>query len=409
MRFCIICIILWAANISAFAQSITEYQQIAAENNPALKAEYKTYEAAMQKVTQQGSLADPTLSFGYFLSPIETRVGPQQATLSLTQMFPWFGTLKASKKAAAFNAESAYQRFLDAKNRLYYDVANAYYPLYELARLKEIEQENLKILSTFKQIAIIKYENAEGALADVLRVKLMINKSQTDLSILAQKQKPLRIAFNKLLNRDDTIEVLVPDTIFIKSQLLEPTISKDNPLIEALDLKVKASEEQVLLAKKQGLPKIGLGLNYVVVNERTDMVPANNGRDAIMPMLTLGLPINRKKYNAATKEAELRKEGFELLKESQLNQLQAGYERTLFEQEQQAALINLYGKQIKEINSIVKLLLSAYSNDKAEIEEILSLQQQLLDYRKLRISATARLQVLLAERTYLTASNDLKE
>ena len=76
------------------AQSLEELKTISAENNLELKAQYKSFEAQLENVTQAKSWQDPNLSFGYFISPIETRVGPQIARFSLTQMLPWFGTFK---------------------------------------------------------------------------------------------------------------------------------------------------------------------------------------------------------------------------------------------------------------------------------------------------------------------------
>ena len=138
-KYIIITVITLGFSILANAQSLDEYFKIAAENNPGLQAKYKSFEAAMERVAQVSSLPDPNLSFGYFISPVETRVGPQRARFSLTQMFPWFGTLKAQEDVATLMAEAKYQEFLDARNKLLYQVAAAYYPLYELKRLVEIE------------------------------------------------------------------------------------------------------------------------------------------------------------------------------------------------------------------------------------------------------------------------------
>ena len=76
------------------AQSLEDYFVMAAENNPKVQADYKEFEIALQKTAQVNALPDPTLSLGYFLSPIETRVGAQRARAELSQMFPWFGTLR---------------------------------------------------------------------------------------------------------------------------------------------------------------------------------------------------------------------------------------------------------------------------------------------------------------------------
>ncbi|MCB0506540.1 MAG: TolC family protein, partial [Cyclobacteriaceae bacterium] len=169
-KYIIITVITLGFSILANAQSLDEYFKIAAENNPGLQAKYKSFEAAMERVAQVSSLPDPNLSFGYFISPVETRVGPQRARFSLTQMFPWFGTLKAQEDVATLMAEAKYQEFLDVRNKLFYQVAAAYYPLFELKRLVEIENENISILTSYKDIASVKFQNGKGAMVDVLRV-----------------------------------------------------------------------------------------------------------------------------------------------------------------------------------------------------------------------------------------------
>ena len=154
MKFVVHIIILMILGVTAGqAQTLDDYFRTAAENNPGLQAKYKEFEAALQKVPQVSTLPDPTFSFGYFVSPVETRLGAQRAKFSLTQMFPWFGTLKAQGDAVALMAEAKYQSFLDARNQLFYQVAAAYYPLYELSRWKQIEQKNIDILQSYKTIS----------------------------------------------------------------------------------------------------------------------------------------------------------------------------------------------------------------------------------------------------------------
>src|SRR5690606_141124 len=266
----------------SFAQTLNDYFKIAAENNPGLQAEYKAFEAAMQKVPQVNTLPDPTFSFGYFISPVETRVGPQRAKFSLTQMFPWFGTLKARGDVATLQAEARYQAFLDARNRLFFQVAAAWYPLYELNRWKHIERENIDILESYKTIATRKYENGNGPMVDVLRVDIMLKEAETRLQILNDKGKPLISTFNNLLNRDENEPVVVADSLSV--QELPAGISKDsvlnrNPVLAELELKMKASEASEVAAQKQGLPNVGVGLDYVMVGESAGMTSADNGKD----------------------------------------------------------------------------------------------------------------------------------
>ncbi len=399
--------ILYFLAAATQAQTLQEYQQLAAENNPGLQANYKTFEVALQKVPQQSTLPDPTFSFGYFISPVETRVGPQQAKFSLSQLFPWFGTLRAQGDAAALMAEAKYQSFLDARNSLFYQVASAYYPLYELNKWKEIERENVEILESYKAIANAKFKNGSGAMVDVLRVDIMLKDANTNLSILEQKEKPFVTAFNKLLNRDADDAVVVVDSLptgsLLAGNFRGDSLLTANPMLNALDLSMQASKANELAAKKQGFPKLGVGLDYVMVGKRTDMEVADNGKDVLMPMVSVSIPIFRKKYRAAIKESQLMQESYALQKEEYSKMLTSKYEMTRFEMQQQQELLRLYDQQIQESNQILNLLFTGYGNSGQAFEEVLRMQQQLLKYEKMKATAEIQYQIALAKLNYLTA------
>lgn len=406
MKKIILIIIFIGGTNTVQAQALDSYFKIAAENNPGLQSSYKEFEAAMQKVPQVNALPDPNFSFGYFLSPVETRVGPQRAKFSLTQMFPWFGTLKARGDAATLLAEARYQAFLDARNRLYFQVAAAYFPLYELNRWKQIEQENIDILESYKTIATAKFENGRGSMVDVLRVDIMLKDAQTRLQILNDKERPLLSTFNNLLNRDENEQVEMVDSLSVEH--LSTEISTDsllmrNPALAELELKTRASEASEVIAQKQGLPNVGVGLDYVVVGKSSAMTVSDNGKDVLMPMVSVSIPLFRKKYKAAEREARLMQENFSLQKENKMNTLVSEFDRAKFELQQQQQLVQLYEKQIGTIRQSLNLLFTAYGNSGKEFEEVLRMQQQLLQYEKNKATALTGFQVALAKINYLTA------
>lgn len=392
----------------SFAQTLDDYFKIAAENNPGLQAMHKEYEAALQKVPQVSTLPDPTFSLGYFISPVETRVGPQQAKFSLTQMFPWFGTLKAQGNVAALMAEAKFQNFIDARNRLYFQVASAYYPLYELKDFVRIEQENISILESYKTIATQKFKNGTGTMVDVLRVDIMLKDAQTNLSILRDKEKPLLTTLNKLLNRSENEPVQISDTL--KSVILLDNYRKDslivaNPKLKALDLKLQASQAAEIVAQKQGLPKLGIGLDYVLVGERTDISMPDNGKNVLMPMVSISIPIFRAKYNASVKEAQLLQESYTLQKQEVTNTLFSEYEMVLFQVQQQLQLISLYQQQIQTSQQSLNLLFTSYGNSGKEFEEALRMQQQLLKYQKMSATALVQYHIAVEKINYITSKS----
>jgi outer membrane protein TolC len=401
-KLIIISILFFAYNVEG--QTINDYYTIAAENNPELKAKYKEFEAAMQKIPQVSSLPDPNLSMGYFISPVETRLGPQNMRFSLSQMFPWFGTLKAQKNVATLMAESKYQAFLNTKNQLFSQVAAVYYPLYELVKLQNIEKENIKILESYKKIANAKFENGKGNLVDVLRVDIMIKEAQTNLEILNKKEPALTSWLNSILNRKYDEKIVVAQEMEVIELPLE--YRKDsiatNPLLQELELKKEASETAIEVARKQGLPKLGLGLDYVLVGKGMNNFP-DSGKDVIMPMVTFSLPIFRNKYKAATNEAKLMQESYSFQKEAYENKLNGSYYKLVFELEKERDLLKLYEGQVLTLSKSLNLLLAYYSNANKDFEEVLRMQQELLKYQKMQLSSISTFYIKLAELDYLTA------
>ncbi|MBG0780966.1 MAG: TolC family protein [Bacteroidales bacterium] len=405
-RYITILIVMLFFGSLSFAQTLDEYYKIAAENNPGLQALYKEYEAALQKVQQVNTLPDPTFSFGYFISPVETRVGPQKTKFSLTQMFPWFGTLKAQGNVAALLAEAKFQNFMDAQNKLYFKLATAYYPLYELKDFVRIEQENIYILKSYKTIANQKFKNGTGTMVDVLRVDIMLKEAQTNLEILRDKEKPLLTTFNKLLNRPDNEPVQISDSL--KAEILSDDYRKDslvayNPKLKALDLKLQASQAAEFAAQKQGLPKLGVGLDYVLVGKRTDISIPDNGKDVLMPMVSISIPIFRSKYKASVKEALLMQESYTLQKQELTNTLFSEYDMVWFQVQQQLQLISLYEQQAQTTQQSLNLLFTSYENSGKEFEEVLRMQQQLLKYQKMSATALTQYHIAVEKINYITS------
>ena len=92
-------------------ENLNTYLEIAAQNNPGLKAKFNHYMASLEVIPQVGTLPDPSIAFGFFIQSVETRVGPQQAKFSASQMFPWFGTLEAKENTAALSAKAKFEIF----------------------------------------------------------------------------------------------------------------------------------------------------------------------------------------------------------------------------------------------------------------------------------------------------------
>lgn len=407
---CIFIIYLFVLSTLVKAQTLENHIQEAQENNPKLQASYKQFEAALEKINQVGTLPNPTLSFGYFISPVETRIGPQQAKLSLSQKFPWFGTQQAKEDLASIEAKVKYQGFVDIQNLLSYDVQQAYYKVFEVVQHLKWQQKNLNLLNTYKQLATSAFSNSKGTLTDVLRTEIEIKNAKTDIDLLKKAVSPLSITFNRLLNRPDSVSIIMEDSVKMSDFLEMPDFQNainNHPSVLAIDHKEEIEKQKQQVIKKQGLPQVGAGLDYVFVGKRTDNIVAGNGKDIIMPMVSLSLPIYRKKYKAAIRESELLKEAYLLSRNSLQNSLISNYNQVAYEIQQASTLFELYNEQITTTNQVIKLLLSAYKNSGKDFEDILIAQQRLIKYEISKITALKKYHIGQAKLNYLLSNTVL--
>lgn len=412
MRGLIICMFIFFGNwfsSELCAQSLDDYLAIAAENNPQLTSKYALFEASLQRVTQAHSLPNPSLSFGYFIRPVETRVGPQLAKLGLAQMFPWFGTLKVQGEMQAYLAEANYQRFLDARNELFHQVRSAWYPIYELNQKLAIQQQYLDVLLQYKELATSRYKNDKADMVDVLRVDVQLIQAKSDLANLRDQKRPLIIQFNSILNRDGQEEVMVPDSLepesFYLDQLKEDSLFTSHPTLAAYEMELKSAQRLEEIAHKRNLPGFGVGVDYVMVGDNASGTP-NNGKDAIMPMVSMSLPIFRSANQARVKEAQFKQEGIAASRDAFANNLRSSYAQTIYSIVKQRREMTTISEQIEVINRSLSLLTKSYVNAEVNMDDLLVMQQQRLFFQMKEAVAFTNYHLALSKFEYLTAKTE---
>jgi len=367
--------------------TLDQYLQTAAENNPQLKALFNQYLAALEEVPQVGALPDPQLSFGAFVQPIETRVGAQRANFSVSQMFPWFGTLTAQKQVAAERAKARFQQFEAAKLELYKQISITYNELYYVRKAIEITRENLTLLTSLKELARVNFEGGRAGFADVLQVEIQEEALRNQLQYLEESLDPLITQLEQLTNTDISEEVIIPDSLEQKVLLLPKdsifqAILARNPRLEELKYEGQAFANQAVVANKMGAPAFTVGGSYTLISARSEMEVANNGRDAILfPQVGIRLPLYRKKYTAMERQAQLQQEATLLVQESTQNQLQTELEQLYTKYLDAQRRVTLNRRLVDLAERTLDLLQTEFSAGQAEFEELLQIEQQLLNYR----------------------------
>jgi len=406
---CLTIILLLSVAKTQAQTELTNYLKMGAENNPGLKSKFAEYNAELKKIPQVGTLPDPSFSFGIFIFPMETVVGPQIAMLGISQMFPWFGTLNASENVAVQMAKAKYEEFEDAKSKLFFEIKSAYYEVYFIKKGISITNENIGILNTFRQLALVKVQVGKASVVDELMVEMEINELKNQLAYLTDNKYALEVKFNNLLNSPDNSPVIVPDSLwsdslsFSKEELLD-SISTQNHQIKELEYKMQSRQKQEVVTKKLGMPQFTIGLDYTVIGKSSnpDIGSQSMRNTQILPTIGLSIPIYRKKYTAMRKEATLNFEATQFEKEEEQNQLTTSFENSFKEYKDAERRIKLYKEQLKLAQKSLSLLLTSYSTDGNNFEEVLRMERKVLEYALELDKAKADKNATVAFINYLT-------
>lgn len=472
MKKLTIILILLSCGYWSSGQTLEDYLLEAAENNPELKASFHNYLASMEKVPQVGALPDPQLTFGYFIRPMEFLMGNQRGELTLMQMFPWFGMIRNQKDEAALMARSRYEAFREAKNQLYFQVKDNWIQLHRVEEEIKITEENLEILQSLERMAIVRFQSAgtgsgeiensgrsmssgQGSsparsgggmemggqssrtpparnttgnmtmgaggmassgsgMADVLRIQIEIKEMENEHHLLEDTKANLTARFNKLLNRDLDEPVVLADTLLPGSLpenylVLQEKTVQNSPMLKMLDAEQEAFQAQGEMARLEGRPMLGLGINYMIFSPRIE-ADAHTGNDTrmgganmLMPMISLSLPIYRKRYNALAKEAELKQTEIVYQKENVTNELAVQLQESFRNKAHMEREIKLYEEQAQLARQALDLMVNSYAANGTSFEEILRVQQQLLGYRMKLINAVASQNILVANIEMISA------
>jgi outer membrane protein TolC len=113
-----------------------------------------------------------------------------------------------------------------------------------------------------------------------------------------------------------------------------------------------------------------------------------NGKDMIMPMMAVTIPIYRKKYKSMQSEAELSKTATEYNYKATANFLQTEYYQAVQLYQDAQRRMKLYQDQCSLAKKSLDILIKSFSSG-SSLADILRMQQQTLDYELKQIEAVA--------------------
>ncbi len=358
---------------------LEDYLEYAVTHNAGLQGRFQEWQAAAEEIPQARSLPDPELNYGYFARQSDMQM---EQMVGVMQMFPWFGKIDARTEAAMQDAEAASQRYQAARLALFAEVKDGFYEYGYLGAAVKIGEENLELLRHFEEVARTKYTAGEAGQPDVIRAQVELAKMEYVLRSLEQMRRPAVSRLAKALNVREDVELAWPEVGEFTAEEIEyerivNALRQNNPGLAGLESEMMAAKSRVELARKNFYPDLGVGVEWTQFDKSGD----NSGRDAIMLMFRINLPVRRASYRAGERQARAMAASVGQERIEMENSLLAKAAQSHYDYNDSVRRIRLYRDSlIPKAEELVGASETAYKAGTLDFLSLIDSQRLLLDY-----------------------------
>ncbi|WP_394749904.1 TolC family protein [Spongiimicrobium salis] len=386
------------------AQELEALIETALERNPEVQKYELQYGVALEKINEARALPNTDFKFGVPISSPETRTGPQRVQIAAKQRIPWFGVVTARRNYAATLAEAQYEEVAVAKRKLIASVSKSYYELQKLKTKQEILKKQMVLLQTYETLALNAIAIGKASAVDVLKLQIRQNELQQLDKIVEHQYKIEESKCNALLNYDSSHTIEITDAldilekeqeVMLENLVLHPELLRYDKLFQSI-------EQSELLHQKEQKPDIAFGLDYALVQEGPITTFNDNGKDILIPSVSLSFPIFNTKHSSKVRQNALKRKALQAEKEERKNVLE-----TLLEQAIHHRMIARIGhetavKNIKQAKDAETILLKKYETETIDFNAIIEIQELQLKFQLLKIQRIADYYIQTTIIDYLT-------
>ena len=252
-----------------------------------------------------------------------------------------------------------------------------------------------------------------SGLVDLYRVQIEIGDLENNVELLKSQMRTITARFNSYLNRTSLLQVslpadLIPDTIGITLLSVNDSMLNHNPMLGMLTYEQQSLEARKKMVTRMGYPMMGLGVDYSIISKSAMSTSSMNGKDMIMPMATVTLPIYRKKYKAMKSETEFLKTANKQNYNATANSLHTDYYEAMQLYQDAQRRMKLFDSQSKLTKKTLDIMLKSFSTAGSGLTDILRVRQQTLDYDFKQIEAIADYNSAIAWLQRLTAYSPIQ-
>ncbi|OIP65996.1 MAG: hypothetical protein AUK30_03395 [Nitrospirae bacterium CG2_30_70_394] len=394
MRTIALFILLFAA--TAGAAPLDELIAIALRDNPQIQAARQAASAAAAVPAQASSFDDPQAGVAWYLSEVETRVGPQEQRLFLSQKLPFWGKRGLRGAHAGGLARAAGATVRDVALAVVTEVKERYYDLVYVEESIRITEADRALVKDIVAAALAHYGAGHGQQRDVLRAQVALSRDTDRLLTLRAQRATLTAILNELLARDKQTPidgVALPAALPVVETMdgLRDEMVATRPRLAALTRRIEAARAVVDLARKQYYPDLTARFDYTLTSEGPLPV-ADNGTDSYWATLSINLPIWRKRLDAGVSEARARLAEAEAVYRDELERAERELADLRFRLTTSLEQVALFDTGlVPQAEQALRATMDGYRTGQAEFLNLLDAERDWLDLKLAAFRAKADL------------------
>ena len=384
LTFCLYASPAVSADLSGSTVSLQDALEYGEANNTQLQAALNRWQAAEQNIAVQQALPDPVLSYSYYFESVETRVGPQEQSFSLSQRFPAFGKRSAMEAIARDMARAAKQQYQREKLVLNQAIAKAYGELYYLERNIAITEDRIRLVQDLEEVARTRYK-AGSPMAPIMQAQVELGRLEDRLNSLRDMREPQRAELNTLLNRPAEAALPISAALPYRPVPDDPSpfvanLGSTSPELMELEAHVEQGGNQLKLAQRSRLPDFTLGVTYIDTGS-APLPVADSGKDPVVGTIGINLPIWIGKNRAQIEAAAYQQTAAQLLLDNRRQTLEADIRNSLFRLRDADRKINLYRDSlIPKAAQSLEVNRQGYEAGSMEFINLIDAERMLLEF-----------------------------
>lgn len=235
------------------------------ERNPTLEAARHGIRAALARVEQAGSFADPMLELGVAPLSIGSREAPFGFEAALSQKLPWFGKRTLEQAASAAEAQAAKLDFEAMRRELALSAVLLYQQYFVATRALEINAAHVQLMGAMREAAMAQFSSGRGSAQDALQAEAELAHMEHDAVVLATERDVTTAQMNELLHRAPELPFPPPPPELPaapESDTERKAPSGTRPDIAAVEQRAKAQLARAQRAERERYPDLTLSTSY---------------------------------------------------------------------------------------------------------------------------------------------------